>query len=179
MRIRFFATPWTVTHQAPLSVEFSRQEYWSGLAFPTSVDLPNPRIEPVSPPSPILQVNSLPLNHLESPKSCPIPKDHAIYLKPLEYLSIPSCLQSSLSLRPLHLLTLPRSCRPRPLMEPHPSSSFTLASLSKLLFPKSLGSSLKDLKPRPQDLAKTRVQQLRAEKLRGQAQTEARCHQSH
>ena len=47
--IRFFAAPWTVAHQAPLSMEFSRQEYWSGLPFPTPGDLPNPVIKPVSP----------------------------------------------------------------------------------------------------------------------------------
>ena len=41
-------TPWTVAHQAPLSMEFSRQEYLSGLPFPTPEDLPNPGIKPVS-----------------------------------------------------------------------------------------------------------------------------------
>ena len=41
-------TPWTVAHQAPLSVAFSRQEYWSGLPFPSPGDLPDPGIEPVS-----------------------------------------------------------------------------------------------------------------------------------
>ena len=46
-----FATPWTVDHQAPLSMEFSRQEYWSGLPFPSPGDLPNPRIDPRSPAS--------------------------------------------------------------------------------------------------------------------------------
>ena len=40
------ATPWTVAHQAPLPMEFSRQEYWNGLPFPPPGDLPNPRIEP-------------------------------------------------------------------------------------------------------------------------------------
>ena len=40
------ATPWTVTCQAPLSMEFSRPEYWSGLTFPSPGDLPNPGIEP-------------------------------------------------------------------------------------------------------------------------------------
>ena len=39
---RLFATPWTVARQAPLSMEFSRQEYWSGLPFPSPGDLPNP-----------------------------------------------------------------------------------------------------------------------------------------
>ena len=48
--VRLFATSWTVTYQAPQSMEFSRQEYWSGLPFPSSGDLPNPRIEPKSPP---------------------------------------------------------------------------------------------------------------------------------
>ena len=40
--VRLFATPWTVAHQAPLSMGFSRQEYWSGLPFPSPGDLPNP-----------------------------------------------------------------------------------------------------------------------------------------
>ena len=48
-RVRLFVTPWTVAHQAPLSVGFSRQEYWSGLPFPSPGDLPNPGIEPRSP----------------------------------------------------------------------------------------------------------------------------------
>ena len=43
-----FATPWTVAHQAPLSMEFSRQEYWNGLPFPSPGDLLNPRIKPGS-----------------------------------------------------------------------------------------------------------------------------------
>ena len=42
-------TPWTVAHQAPLSMGFPRQEYWSGLPFPPPGDLPNPGIEPISP----------------------------------------------------------------------------------------------------------------------------------
>ena len=42
----FFATPWTVAHQAPLSMGFSRQEYWSGLPHPPPGDLPGPGIEP-------------------------------------------------------------------------------------------------------------------------------------
>ena len=57
-------TPWTVAHQAPLSMGFSRQEYWSGLPFPPPRDIPDSRIEPVSP---ALQVDSLPLNHVGSP----------------------------------------------------------------------------------------------------------------
>ena len=47
--VRLFVTPWTVASQAPLSMELSRQEYWSGLPFPSPGDLPNPGIEPASP----------------------------------------------------------------------------------------------------------------------------------
>ena len=53
----FFGIPWTAACQAPLSMEFSRQEYWSGLLFPSPRDLPNPGIKPRSP---TLQVDSLP-----------------------------------------------------------------------------------------------------------------------
>ena len=56
-----FATPWTIAHQASLSMEFSRQEYESGLPFPPPGDLfPNPGVEPTSPVSLALQVDSLP-----------------------------------------------------------------------------------------------------------------------
>ena len=48
-RVRLFVTPWTAAHQAPPSMGFSRQEYWSGLLFPSSGDLPDPGIEPRSP----------------------------------------------------------------------------------------------------------------------------------
>ena len=46
---QLFVTPWTVARQAPLSMEFSRQEYWSGEPFPSPRDLPDPEIEPGSP----------------------------------------------------------------------------------------------------------------------------------
>ena len=46
--LQLFTTPWTVAHQAPLFMGFSRQEYWSGLSFPSPGDLPDPGIEPVS-----------------------------------------------------------------------------------------------------------------------------------
>ena len=48
-RVRLFATPWAVAYQVPPSMGFSRQEYWSGLPFPSPGDLPNPGIEPRSP----------------------------------------------------------------------------------------------------------------------------------
>ena len=48
-RVRLFATLWTVAYQTPLSMGFSRQEYWSGLPFPSSGDLPDPGIKLGSP----------------------------------------------------------------------------------------------------------------------------------
>ena len=48
-RVQLFVTPWIVAHQAPLSMGFSRQEYWSGLPFRSPGDLPDPGIEPGSP----------------------------------------------------------------------------------------------------------------------------------
>ena len=65
--VRLFTISWTVAQQAPLSVGFSRQEYWSGLPCPPPGDLPDPEIEPGSPPTSALQVDSLPLSHQGSP----------------------------------------------------------------------------------------------------------------
>ena len=59
-----FTTPWTVAQQAPLSMRFPREEYWSGLPFPSPGDLPNPGTETTSP---AWQADSLPLSHLGSP----------------------------------------------------------------------------------------------------------------
>ena len=58
--VRLFATLWTIAYQAPLSMGFSRQEYWSGLPRPPPGDLPNPGIEPTSLAFPALQADSLP-----------------------------------------------------------------------------------------------------------------------
>ena len=55
--VRLFATPWSAAHQAPLSMGFSRQEYWSGVPFPSPGYLPNPGIEPRAP---ALQADALP-----------------------------------------------------------------------------------------------------------------------
>ena len=60
------STSWIVACQDPLSIGFSRQEYWSGLPFPSPGDLPDPGIEPLFP---VLQADSLSLSHLESPLS--------------------------------------------------------------------------------------------------------------
>ena len=66
-RVQLFATPWTVTHQVPPSMGFSRQEYWSGLPFPSPGDLPDPRIEPRSP---ALQADTLTSEPPGKPKIC-------------------------------------------------------------------------------------------------------------
>ena len=70
-----FETLWTGAHQTPLSMGFPRQEYWSGLPFPSPRDIPDSGMEPVSP---ALQVDSLPLSHLKSPKKDF--RDHVIQL---------------------------------------------------------------------------------------------------
>ena len=59
-RVRYFGTAWTVARQAPLSLGFPRQEYWSGLPFPAPGGLFHPETEPISPVSPALQMDSLP-----------------------------------------------------------------------------------------------------------------------
>ena len=58
-----FVTPWTVAHQASLPMGFPRQEYWSGLPFPSPGDLPDPGIEPRYP---VWQVDALPLSYQEN-----------------------------------------------------------------------------------------------------------------
>ena len=65
--VLLFVTPWTVACQAPLSMGFSQQEYWSGLPFPSPGDLPDPGIKPVSPLSSALAGGFFTLNHQGSP----------------------------------------------------------------------------------------------------------------
>ena len=60
-RVQLCVTLWTVAHQFPLSMRFSRQEYWSGLPFLSPAHLPDPGIELMFPVSPTLQMDSLPL----------------------------------------------------------------------------------------------------------------------
>ena len=65
--VRLFATPWTVPCQTPLSLGFSRQEYWSGMPSPPPEDLPDSVIKSASPVSPSLRADSLPLHHQGNP----------------------------------------------------------------------------------------------------------------
>ena len=62
--VQLFVTPWMVARQAPLSMEFSRQEYWSGLPFPSPGDLPNAGIKPGCP---AMQADYLPSELLGNP----------------------------------------------------------------------------------------------------------------
>ena len=93
--VRFFVIPWTIARQAPLSMGFPMQEYWSGLPFPSPGDLPDPEIEPASPASPTLQVDSLlcePLNiiNMSVPisglKSRELPLETLMRLSQIAYL---------------------------------------------------------------------------------------------
>ena len=80
--VQLFVTPWTVAHQVPLSIEFSRPEYWSGQPFPSPGDLSNPGIEPMSS---ALQVDSL----LSQPPGKPFQKQ---ITNPSGISNIISCL---------------------------------------------------------------------------------------
>ena len=88
--VRLFVTPWTAAHQAPLSMWFSRQEYWSGLPFPSPGDLPDPGIEPMILTCPALaaeffttsttwEVHNLSLGLVFSPLTHYVPVSHVVY----------------------------------------------------------------------------------------------------
>ena len=72
-RVQLFAIPWTIDCQAPLSLGFSRQEYWSELPCPPAGDLPDPGLEPKSPASPVLAgrfINAEPPGKPLMPANC-------------------------------------------------------------------------------------------------------------
>ena len=79
-RVRLFATPWTVAYQAPPSMGFSRQEYWSGLPFPFPGDLPDPGIEPGFPAFQADALTSEPPGKLLKIKKNKN-KNHALFLR--------------------------------------------------------------------------------------------------
>ena len=92
-RVWLFMIPWTVAYQAPLSMEFSRKEYWSGLPFLSPGDLPDPGIEPRSP---VLQADSL----QSEPPGSPF-----FFLLPfLKYQVVPKVLTSAIVLTASHTL---------------------------------------------------------------------------
>ena len=67
-RVQLLVIPWTIAHQAALSMKFSRQEYWSGLLFPCPGDLPHPGIESVSPASLVMGSRVFTTDPPENPK---------------------------------------------------------------------------------------------------------------
>ena len=75
-------TPWIVAHCTPLSMEFPRQEYWSGLPFPSPGDPLDPRIKPMSP---ALQMNSFTAEPLEKPLFCQHKKNFVFYFNALSF----------------------------------------------------------------------------------------------
>ena len=77
--VQLFETSWTVANQVPLSMGFSRQEYWSGLPCHPPGDLPDSGMEPTSPMSPALQVDSLSTEPPEKPHEPPISR-HTVKL---------------------------------------------------------------------------------------------------
>ena len=81
-RVQLFVTPWTVAYKASLSMEFSRQAYWSGLPFPSPGDLPDPGIEPGSP---ALQADTLP----SEPPGKPFSLNNPFFIR---FPSISTCL---------------------------------------------------------------------------------------
>ena len=85
--VRLFVTLWTVAHKAPPSMGFSRQEYWSGLPFPSPADLPDPVIKPRSPALQAYTLTSEPPGKLEPSKILPslvlpFSPEHLLFLQP-------------------------------------------------------------------------------------------------
>ena len=141
-RVRLFVTPWTVVHQARLSLAFPRQEYWSGLPFPSQGDLPNPGIKPKSLASPALAGRFITTRYLgskEAVTSLSSPGPHRLYfclvstslgsrprdpcshqplspqfLRPITPLHGASCSHSFLKPRALSAPPPPPSCHPEP-----------------------------------------------------------------
>ena len=91
--VQLFVTPWTVAHQAPLSMGFSRQEHWSRLPFPPPGDFPDQGIKPASPVAPALQADSLyRLSHQGSPQKQPILSNFYITTHIQSWWSIQGCI---------------------------------------------------------------------------------------
>ena len=79
--VQLFVTLWTKAHQAPLSMGFSKQEYWSKLPCYPPGDLPDPGIEPISSASSALQADSLPTEPLGKPTPKDIPNNTDLSVK--------------------------------------------------------------------------------------------------
>ena len=92
--VSLFVTPWTIAHQAPLFMGFSRKEYWNGLPCSPPRELPDPGITPESPAFSASQVDSLLLSHRGSPPVCVLIFNKSLFKKqknsgPQLYIIIP------------------------------------------------------------------------------------------
>ena len=83
--VQLYATPWTVAHQTPLSMEFSRQDYWKGLPFPTPEVIHNPGIESKSPASPALAGRFFTTVPQGSLKQAYDLSEHIVHLKSMHF----------------------------------------------------------------------------------------------
>ena len=131
--VRLFVTPWTVDHQALLSMGFSTQEYWTGLPCPPPGDLPNPEIEPMSLTSPALiggfftihstweALNWLSVQFSSVTQSCPTlcdPMNHSTPGLPVHH-ELPEFTQTHVhrvcdAIQPSHPLSSPSPPAPNP-----------------------------------------------------------------
>ena len=91
--VQLFVTPLTVAHQALLSMEFSRQEYWSGLPLPAPEDLPDLGTELTPPVPPAWQADSLLLSHLGSSEAT----GNALFISPPRVCCLPAHSQTTTS----------------------------------------------------------------------------------
>ena len=113
--VRFFATSWTVAHQAPLSMGFSRQEYWSGLPCPPPGDLPKPGIKPASLTSPALASGFFTTGatweaHLSKCTSYSFMKKNNLFLRILESGLIPWLILANRIWWKVHQVTSKKPC---------------------------------------------------------------------
>ena len=127
-RVRLLVTPWTVARQAPLSMGFSRQEYWSGLPFLSSRDLPDPGIESRSL---ALQSDSLPELSLSELSG-----------KPISALFLPTCYEAKQkSWLKICGILKKRKMEKKFLTEPDTEFSFVVENLNKWIKPRDLNGS--------------------------------------
>ena len=106
-RVQLFMTPWTVAYEAPPTMRFSRQEYWSGLPFPSPGDLPNPGIEPWCP---ALQADALPSESPRKPnEEKPDTKSHVLY----DFISIVHLPFMDKFIDTESISVVPRACKER------------------------------------------------------------------
>ena len=117
--VQLFVTLWTITHQAPLSTEFFRQEYWRGLPFPSPGNLPEPKIEPGSP---AMQAGSLPT---EPPGNSMSHLNHPKQPSPLLFLPLPPPVQFSSVAQSCLTLCDPMGCSRPGLPVHHQLPEFT------------------------------------------------------